>query len=707
MFRRSFFLSFNTWRAVAEKTHYDVCIIGGGPAGITAALRAVDYKKKVCLIEQKRLGGYDLWDGSLYSQTMWEFSNLYSKLKGSQAKRIYGETLDTYVELDEEKMRESIREVSLTREAQITTAIQATNSIDLLNGLGTFSSDSEVLFHNHVTKEYRRITADYFIIATGSGPRKHPFVEADGTLVMTSNEIMHTAIPKSLVIVGAGTIGCEFASIFGALGKTKVYLIDKSDHILRDEDPDVVQRVQDALERAGVVVHHNSFLYDLQPWRATEEEMRKLPERSQGRREGVQYTILNRRTRELETLHVDRALLCLGRAANYKGLGLENTTLRTKDGSLLVDAFGRCENSNNTYAVGDAADDMHVVSMAQAKGKIAIDNIYGKGVRTVPHLLESMSSVAFLIKAVAAVGLNEATCRQRNIGYVAASFGYDLVSRAVAADNTDGFIKIIVSDDPKMTILGVRAIGMDASTLVDLGSLAIQNRQTAFDLADRLTAYPSISQAFQECLRVILGRSELKANCFQSLKLTRWEPDNFRRGMCYQTAERQVHPAPQVDHEMMADNASGWKYDDAMRVVQGDHTGHAEAQARLDKLGEEAAAERQRQMLAEERDRAAAAQARAAVAAASAAEAQLEKEAQSAAEKVAAAKRDEEEQAAAAVAAAKLQQEEEDRLAAQMEIMRKAKLKKEMEGEGTATDSPQLRKPTSSTDIRPGMFFRG
>lgn len=523
------------WRAVADAVqHFDVCVIGAGPAGIAAALRAVDYNKRVCLIERERVGGADLWNGALQSKTMWQYANMMSKLRGVQAQRLYGETMEKYLAVDEEKMRVSMHRVSRTRERQVLAALESSKSVELVYGQATFSNNHEIQCHNRETKEYYRIAADYFIIATGSAPRAHPYVAVDGKLVMTSDHIMLAPLPSSLVIVGAGVIGCEFASIISCIGKTKVSIIDKSPHIMPREDPDVVAKVEQSMAQAGVVIHHDSDLYDMQPWAETPEEAMARHPDSPAPQSGVQYTIRNRQTRELTTFAVERALISIGRLPNYSGLGLENTTLRTRDNRLSVNEFGQCDGAPHIFAVGDAATRMQLVSMGESQAKVAMDYIYGVGKKVTPRLEESMSSVAFLAQAVASVGLNETQCRQRGIAFLSARYSYEVVSRAVAAANTDGFVKIIVADDAQRRILGVCAVGLNASTLVDLGSLAIQSKHTVYDLAGRLTAYPAISQAFQECLRSLLdyrGTEQVAAS--PGVTRVKWAPADMERGICY------------------------------------------------------------------------------------------------------------------------------------------------------------------------------
>lgn len=509
-------------RATEQLPHFDVCVIGGGPAGTTAALRAVDYKKKVCLIEKDRIGGADLWNGALQSKTMWEMAKFISSVRTSAAGRIFQLGFQEKLQVCEQRIQESLVQASEFRERQILHALEKAD-VKLLRGSATFDSPYEVNVHDIETGQYNTVKADYFIIATGSVPREHQHFATDKKYIVTSDEIMFMPIPKSIVIVGAGVIGCEFASIFANLGMTKVNIIDKAKRILPMEDEDIALYVQGMLEKKNVRVHHQASLFDLQAWEDPEDNTR-----------GVRYTIQKHSTREQETFDVDRALISIGRVPNYRGLGLENTQAKVSDGRLKVDQFQRCTPHNHIYAVGDATMDIALVNMGETEARLAIDHIYSTKKEYSP-VIDNLSTIMFLDEEVAAVGMNEQQCRKENVGYLMARYGYEFVSRAVAMGDTKGFIKIIVTNDREKRVLGVRAVGPHASSVVELASLAIHNGQSAYELSELMTAYPAITQGFQECLRMLLGRSILKPNVFPQLILKSWEPPSFDRGRCYQS----------------------------------------------------------------------------------------------------------------------------------------------------------------------------
>ncbi|RNC58785.1 putative dihydrolipoamide dehydrogenase, putative,acetoin dehydrogenase e3 component [Trypanosoma cruzi] len=529
------------WRPV-ELSHFDVCVIGAGPAGIAAALRAVDYNKRVCLVEAKRVGGCDLWNGALQSKVMWEMSNFFAKANGSGALRVYSTVISSFMEPDEEKMRESLVQTSEVREKQIIEALRAAN-VSLMYGRAFFASPHQVEVRNRETKEYHAVTADYFIIATGSTPKEHPYVKTDQKRVVTSDELMMMPLPKSMVIVGGGVLGSEFATIYARLGKTKVYLIDKEKCIMPKEDDDIVERIQQSMENHGVVIHQDSVLYDMQSWEEDDAEMRAHPE-DPTQRSGVRYSIMNRRTREIETYEVERALIAIGRKPNYIGLGLHNAGCKVREGALVLNPFGKCVDQDHIYAIGDAANDSKLVSVGEAKGRLVVDHIFG--VQQTSPLRHDFTRLIFLTIAVASVGMNEKECQRQRISYVMAKYGFELCSRAVAADNTDGFVKILATNDSKKTLLGVRALGMNASTIIELASAAIRRNQSAYELSELLTAYPSVSQAFLECLRVILGSSTLKPGTFPGLVCQTWTPPDYERGRAY-TSSSAAHNPPRGD----------------------------------------------------------------------------------------------------------------------------------------------------------------
>ena len=519
MFRRS------VWRLKEVKC--DVCVIGGGPAGIAAALRAVDYHKSVCLIEKNRIGGADFWNGALQSKTLWEISKFVRTFRGDTSQRFADRTISAT--LDQEKIRTQINNAAELREKQ---------TLDQLTAAGVYPIFGQATFCNPEKVEVQRndglvdhIKADYYILATGSRPRQHPQYPADGKTIVTSDEIMQQNLPSSIVIIGAGVIGCEFASILANLGDTKVKVIEKANRILPMEDEDIALFVEKLLARKKVTFHHHSALKHL--------------EVKEG---GVHYTITDKRTGDDSTFVVEKALVSIGRVPHYGGLGLENLpSAKVENGKIKKDGHLRLCGYEHIYVCGDAAMDIALVNVGELEGRRTIDHIYSPKPPSISaNQFDNLSTIMFLDQEVAAVGKNEQDCQKEKIAYRCAVYGYDFVSRAVAMGNTKGFVKLICTNDRQQIVLGVRAIGPQASSVVELASLAIHNRQSAFDLQALLTAYPSVTNGFQECLRLLLGNSILKPDVFPLLKLREWSPPDFSiRGRAYSSKDTKIQASLQ------------------------------------------------------------------------------------------------------------------------------------------------------------------
>eukprot|EP00796_Vickermania_ingenoplastis_P000452 gene452-235_t len=507
MFRRSsFFLT----------KKYDVCVIGGGPAGIAAAIRAYDFGKKACIIEAEKIGGADFWNGALQSKTLWEMAKFSNTMRRTIERKILS-PLKELPPIKHENIQKAITEVAEIRERQAVKQIEA-SKIDILRGFGSFETPNTISIKNGGSSQ--TIEADNIIIAAGAKPRKHQTAVADGKVIFTSDDIMMQPFPKSIVIIGAGVIGCEFASIFANFGFTKVHIIEKNNRILPVEDEDVSLFVQSLLEKKGVCIHHRSEMIE----NKVENGMFK-------------YTLRDLRNGELHTYEVEKALVSIGRVPNTGNLNLKAIGVEVKNGKLDRDAHFRVMPHKHIYSCGDVSTRVALVNVGQLEGRSCVEHMY----TPYPEAqniakLDNLSTIMFLDQEVAAVGLNEMQCRANNIAYKMAKYGYEFVGRALAMGNTNGFVKLIVTNDKKMQVLGVRAVGLHASSIVEFATLAIANHESIFNLSELRVAYPTVSHGFQECVHTLLGSSTLKPNVFPQIVVEEWTPSNFTRGRAYQKA---------------------------------------------------------------------------------------------------------------------------------------------------------------------------
>ncbi len=469
-------------------TKYDVCVIGAGPAGYAAAMRAIDFHKKVLLIEKKQIGGAGIHHGALWSKTWWELSREAASLRKHNKSFNLQNTQFSFSSLKAE-VREAINE----RMSQLEHHMQNINVSGAGNHLDFILGNAKVIENHKVEirtiNETKIIEADNIILATGSIPRKLPNLPIDEEHVFTSDGLDKLEeFPKSMVIVGAGVIGCEFATIFSNFGKTKVHLIDKGDRILPFEDEDVVRVIERNLESKNVLIHRNSQLIDMK----IENEM-------------VVYT-LEYTDGSKEVFRVEKALVSVGRVPNYNGLF---------DPSVKIEIDSRGIKDDNTkttvdniYAVGDITADISLVNVGELEGRFAIERIYGKPERDLVY--ENISSIMFLHPEVAGVGMNEIQAQQQGLPYKVVSVDYSCIPRAIAMRNTQGFIKILVSNDENQKILGMRVVGEHASSAIQAVALLISMDKGMQELAELIHPHPSIIEGIQECGRMLLGKSMLK-----------------------------------------------------------------------------------------------------------------------------------------------------------------------------------------------------
>ena len=528
----------------ARQVEVDVCVLGGGAAGIAAAMRAVDFGKTVAVVEKAHIGGADYWDGALQSKTMWEISKFCAQMRGSSSRRLLDGATPPLP--DPRKVRHMLQQAALVRSEQVQSQLKAVN-IDLLHGEASFVDPTTVSVkptqrtekrtgrasgHDKKTLSQRFnwmpempeeaiVKAKYYVIATGSVPRQHPDFKSNGNTIVTTATIMRLNPPKSLVIVGAGVIGCEFATIMANLGLTEqVNVIERRDRILPIEDADIGSFIQKLLEEKNVTFHLNSKLNTL----TTDVEARQ-----------VCYSLENSKTGEKTDHCVERALVSIGRVPEFSALKLDKIGVDMRNGRVAHDQFLRTEAHRHIYVVGDASMDRALVNAGEHQARGAVEHMFSnKPVTPIHHdTYKNLTSILFLDQEVAAVGWNEQDCRARNVAYKVAKFSYEYVPRALCMNNVKGFVKVVVTNDRRKRLLGVRAVGPHASSVVEIASIAIRENQSVYDLESLRTAYPAITQGFQECVRLTIGRSTLKANMCPGVELREWEPPHFNDGRAY------------------------------------------------------------------------------------------------------------------------------------------------------------------------------
>jgi dihydrolipoamide dehydrogenase len=477
---------------------FELCVIGGGPSGYAAVMRALDFGKKVLLIEKDKVGGAGVFNGALASKTMWELSKDILRMRRTMQK--FSE--DDSFHVDFKKIKQEVDQAVSERHQHLLGHINDLKEAGYKDIFHFTRGTGKLISKNEVEISLKDggteiIYAENIILATGSSPRYLPHIPIDEKIIVTSDGIHQwEELPKSMVVLGAGVIGCEYATIFSNLGQTQVNLIDKADRILSFEDDDIISMVEENFEKNGTKIHRNSSL-----------------ERMEIVNGQVEYELsYTDGTNEIFT--VEKALVSVGRVPNIKGLGLEEIGVQVNDRMTVIDNDTQT-NLPNIYTVGDISADIALVNVGELEGRHAVKKIFAGAQHKLSY--SNISSIMFLNPAVAAVGMNEKQARAKGISYQVASIDYACIPRAIAMRNPDGFFKILVTNDKDLKILGMRACGPQASSAIQGVALLINMGRGVQELAELIHPHPSLIEGIQECCRMLMGKSIFKPNVFKHM----------------------------------------------------------------------------------------------------------------------------------------------------------------------------------------------
>ena len=469
---------------------YDLIVIGGGPSGYAGAMRALDFNKKVLLIEKNRIGGAGVYDGVLTSKTLWELSQKVSYMR---------EMMPSYVPSFDEANK-IVKEAVFERKTQMTVHLQLLQN-EQENQLFYYEKGHASFVDKHIIEikkedgTTKQVHGNFVLVATGSRPRYLSNIPIDEQIILTSNGIKNLkAFPKSLVVLGAGVIGCEFATIFANFGLTKVYLIDKAERILPFEDEDVAEVISSSLEKHGATIHSGASLKRMNIVKGM-----------------VEYE-LEYKDGRTEVITVEKALVSVGRIANIEEINLEKAGVKLTDKGAIWEDDTQT-NISSIYVAGDASTDIALVNVGEREARHAVVRMFGPAIKVLTY--QNISTIMFLNPEVASVGMSEQDLNKKGIPHKVVKLDYSTNARAVAMRKTKGFFKILVTNDNGMRILGMRAVGEHASSAIQAVAYLIHTNQGIRDLADMMHPHPSIIEGIQECLRMLLNKSIYKPYVFK------------------------------------------------------------------------------------------------------------------------------------------------------------------------------------------------
>lgn len=459
-----------------------IAILGAGPGGYVAAIRAAQLGARVTVIENQALGGVCLNWGCIPSKALLAVVELGDKAKKAAE---LGLQLGGTVSYDLARMVARKNKVVETLVKGIATLFK-TWQIEHLDGTGDLLDERTIRVSKRDGGE-ATVQADALILATGSSWPNLPLFPIDGQQVITSKEALgQTAIPASLLIVGGGVEGCEFASLYSGLG-TRVTLVELMPRILPLEDEEIASFMERELKKRGVVIQTG----------ATVEKLERL--------NGMVKAIL----KEGAAIEAEKLLVSVGRGFNSKGIGLEKAGVQVgKRGEILVN--DRLEtNVQGVYAIGDVVGKAMLAHVASAQGKVAVENIMGHPREISYHVVPAG---IFTLPEIGRVGLTEQQARERSAkpGFKPETevkigrFRYAGLGKAQGAGETTGLFKII-ADAKNGTILGVHIVGAHAADLVHEAALAMQLGATASAVADMIHAHPTLTEGMMEAAEDVEG----------------------------------------------------------------------------------------------------------------------------------------------------------------------------------------------------------
>lgn len=452
---------------------FDAIVIGAGPGGYSSAIRLSHKGFRTAIIEKDLIGGECLNFGCIPSKILIENVNMFFKLNKSN---LVKSSAFNWVELlsKKNKLVEKVR-------SGVEYLLKG-NNIKIFNGFGKLTKDLDVEVYEKDGGK-RKLSSKYIVIATGSNPRNLSFISYDGLRVLTPKEILDLdRIPNSLLIVGGGAIGLEIGTMFAKLG-VDVTVVEIMDQLLPGFDLDIAKLVEKKLKELGVKIYLKSSV------KSSEISAEKVKAHIETPREEI-------------NIDVDYALVSIGKVPNTSKIGLEEAGVElVQSGFIKIDS--RCRTSiENIYAVGDVTGPPLLAHKAYAQSKIAVENIAGKDV-----LMDSLNIpiAIFTDPEIAMVGLTRKEAEERNYKVKVTRFPYSALGRAVAEEETDGFIRIISSVDTGK-ILGVQIIGSKASELIGEASLAINSNLTVEDLANTVHPHPTFSEIISEVAEYVISK---------------------------------------------------------------------------------------------------------------------------------------------------------------------------------------------------------
>jgi dihydrolipoamide dehydrogenase len=457
---------------------YDLVIIGSGPGGYTAAVRAGQYGLKTAIIEKDpKLGGTCLHVGCIPTKAMLHSADVWEYFLNPEEPGIHCNDPRLDFKLVNDRKNKIV-----AKHAKGVEGLMKKNKVEWIKGFGKLKGGGKIEVTSD--KETQTIEAKNIILATGSAARMLPGLTADANRILTNIEILNlTAVPKTMIIIGAGAVGVEFGSIFNRFG-TKVTILEMLPRIVPVEDEEVSKELEKHFKKSGIRVETGAKAEDIQK---TENGVKLTATLANGKREDM----------EAETL-----LVAVGRKPMTDNIGLEGTGVATDRGFIKVDEYQRT-GEPGVYAIGDiVAGTPQLAHVASMEGLVAVGHMAGKTMRPVNK--NRIPGATYTDPGIGSVGLTEAQARAQGFKVKVGKFPFLANSKASILGKHEGFVKV-VADEKWGEILGVHIIGPEAFELISEAVAAMEAEATVETMMSTIHAHPTLYEAMGDAFNSVYG----------------------------------------------------------------------------------------------------------------------------------------------------------------------------------------------------------
>ena len=450
---------------------YNIIVIGSGPGGYVAAIRASQLGKKVAIVEKAELGGVCLNWGCIPTKALLKSAQVYTYCKNASH---YGVAIEGEVKPDWEKVVARSRTVAETMSKGVAFLMKK-NNIDILAGFGRLAGEGKVDVDGTIYE------ADAVIIATGARPRQMPFMQVDGEHVISSKEALTLpTLPQSMIVVGSGAIGSEFACLYASMG-VKVTVIEYMPQMMPLEDEEIAKAMERSFRKMRATVMTSTTVKNVA---VVDGQCHVDIEGKKG----------------AETLTADVVLSAVGVKSNIENIGLEEMGIAVERDKIVVDEHYQTS-AAGVYAIGDIIATPALAHVASAEAIHCVEHICGLTPDAVDY--STIPSCVFTSPEVASVGMTEQQAREKGIEYKVGRFPFTASGKATAAGDRDGFVKLIFDESEKL--IGAHMVGATVTEMLGEPTLAKRLGATAHAIAKTIHSHPTMHEGLMEAAEAAMG----------------------------------------------------------------------------------------------------------------------------------------------------------------------------------------------------------